>query len=352
MTTLDLDIMKQAVSQKRAMTLENINSTEKAAMSGVALDEVRAQSEVNLGRMSKQELLAIQLDYENQRFEIQNTAQQARINAMQGDPNYDPVALQKLLDQLTEIQNKHALDVAKINSNMQLDVKAKWEGIIFPIKDAFDRTINGMIQGTLTWQKAVMNTGNNVAASFIKSGIDMAAAWAAAELRKTAATEAGTSIRLLLERTGLLAASVATLFSTGVSIGAAKTEAAEVVPAEAAIAGGKAASAVADIPIVGPVLAAAAYEGIFNMIMGGMATASAAGGYDIPAGINPVTQLHQREMVLPAEHADAIRNMTGNGGGMNVTINALDGASVKRILMDNGPALAASLRAQARNFAK
>jgi lambda family phage tail tape measure protein len=42
---------------------------------------------------------------------------------------------------------------------------------------------------------------------------------------------------------------------------------------------------------------------------------SAANGFDIPAGVNPITQLHQREMVLPAEYADVIRGMAGNGGG-------------------------------------
>ena len=56
-----------------------------------------------------------------------------------------------------------------------------------------------------------------------------------------------------------------------------------------------------------------------------MAFASARDGYDIPAGVNPMTQLHEREMVLPKEQADVIRGMSGGGGGgggdMNVTIS-------------------------------
>ena len=40
---------------------------------------------------------------------------------------------------------------------------------------------------------------------------------------------------------------------------------------------------------------------------------SAAGGWDIPAGLNPMTQLHEREMILPAEHADTIRGLSGAG---------------------------------------
>jgi hypothetical protein len=40
--------------------------------------------------------------------------------------------------------------------------------------------------------------------------------------------------------------------------------------------------------------------------------AATLGGYDIPANINPVTQLHSREMVLPSHLADAIRGMASS----------------------------------------
>ncbi|WP_224982716.1 phage tail tape measure C-terminal domain-containing protein [Geomonas agri] len=36
---------------------------------------------------------------------------------------------------------------------------------------------------------------------------------------------------------------------------------------------------------------------------------SAAGGYDIPAGVNPIVQTHAKEMILPAEYAEVIRGM-------------------------------------------
>lgn len=46
-----------------------------------------------------------------------------------------------------------------------------------------------------------------------------------------------------------------------------------------------------------------------------IAEASAEGGYDIPAGKNPMTQLHEKEMVLPKAQADVIRGLAVNGGG-------------------------------------
>jgi hypothetical protein len=56
----------------------------------------------------------------------------------------------------------------------------------------------------------------------------------------------------------------------------------------------------ASIPYVGPALGAAA---------AGQAEAAcqaysvAEQGYDVPMGVNPITQLHAREMVLPANLA-------------------------------------------------
>lgn len=44
-----------------------------------------------------------------------------------------------------------------------------------------------------------------------------------------------------------------------------------------------------------------------------IAEASAEGGYDIPAGQNPLTQLHEKEMVLPKQQADVIRGLAENG---------------------------------------
>ncbi len=51
-----------------------------------------------------------------------------------------------------------------------------------------------------------------------------------------------------------------------------------------------------------------------NFAVSQFSTASAAGGYDIPSGVNPMTQLHEEEMVLPAKYANAIRDMSGGGG--------------------------------------
>ena len=117
------------------------------------------------------------------------------------------------------------------------------------------------------------------------------------------------------------------------------TETTAVVSSNAVQAASGAAASQASIPYIGPILAVAAMAAMMAAVMGlmggggggGSATTttripSAAGGWDIPAGINPLTQLHENEMVLPAEHAQTIRDMAGQGGGGDtIVINTTGG---------------------------
>ena len=129
--------------------------------------------------------------------------------------------------------------------------------------------------------------------------------------------------------------------SKGKTIANKTEETLSVVGSNATQAGSGAAAAMASIPYVGPILAVAAMGAMIASVMsligggGGESTSttttripSAAGGWDIPSGINPLTQLHENEMVLPAEHANAIREMagsSGSGGGETVIINTTGG---------------------------
>ena len=85
------------------------------------------------------------------------------------------------------------------------------------------------------------------------------------------------------------------------TIGIKTAESTAVVAANAAGAGAGAAASQASIPIVGPGLALAAMAAVFAAVMALSSRKSAARGYDIPKGLNPVTQLHEEEMVLPQQ---------------------------------------------------
>ena len=111
-------------------------------------------------------------------------------------------------------------------------------------------------------------------------------------------------------------------------------------------------SSVAAIPVTGWAMAPGVGAEAFATGMGYMGSiASAAKGWDIPAGLNPMTQLHEREMVLPAEHADTIRSMGKGGGGTQIHLNisTMDARSFKRALSDNKGGLVDVLHEAARN---
>jgi hypothetical protein len=83
--------------------------------------------------------------------------------------------------------------------------------------------------------------------------------------------------------------------------------------------------------------------------------ASAAGGFDIPAYTNPVTQLHAREMVLPAKHADVIRSLAdrgglpGGGGGGEVNVQ-VRGHSMGEFLLLHKHDLVKALKSARRDM--
>jgi hypothetical protein len=113
----------------------------------------------------------------------------------------------------------------------------------------------------------------------------------------------------------------------------------------------------AGIPYVGPALAVAAAAAMMALVMGFASMISAAGGYDIPAGINPMVQTHAEEMVLPASLSNKIRNMTdgggsvgGGGGGNTFVVQAWDSKDVSRFLRSNGHHIANALKGPARSY--
>ena len=83
---------------------------------------------------------------------------------------------------------------------------------------------------------------------------------------------------------------------------------------------------------------------------------SAAGGFDVPSGLNPVTQLHAREMVLPADLSDQVRALAGagdGGGQRKIVIQAVDSQSIERLMRNPAHAralFAAVAKHAGRNF--
>jgi hypothetical protein len=221
--------------------------------------------------------------------------------------------------------------------------KHQWETLLSGITRAIDQSVAGIINGTTTMSAAIKNILKSLVAEYIAVGVKSFVAHRASELAKTGATVQGTAQRVALEEWAAIKSVAISAWSAIKSIG--------IYAVEGAAAAFK---AIAAIPFVGPFMApaAAAAAGIAIMGFAGH-VASAEGGYDVPRGLNPMTQLHSNEMVLPSSLADKIRNMTSgesSGGGTHFHVNAIDGQSVKKFFVEHGDKIIAVVQKGARDF--
>ena len=339
----DLEIFKKAAKDRKGLTELEISDSEKSALDSLKMEEELNKRKFETGQITAAQSLAVAQDFESRKFEIMQAAQQARIEAQKLDPTQDPVALQAQKNKLLEIERQHALQVEQINTQMAKQAKDDWSKMFEPVTSAISQSINGMIAGTLTLKKAISNLLQSIIAEFVNAGVKMLANWAATELAKTSVSRMGATIRSALG-----------MAETTEAVAEKTVEGTAVVGVNAAEAASGAAAAVAPTPFIGPGLAAAAFAGTMALVLGAKSLFSASGGFDVPAGANPLTQLHANEMVLPAHIANPLRDSLsggGVGGDTHLHVHAVDSQSVERLFRDNGHLLAREMRRQARNFA-
>lgn len=325
----DLERANRAVAEaarkaaEQRMQVEYLWAQNAAAARLAVVDQAQAQArhEVDLGLKTKEELLAQEMQFELDRNAIRLQALQERL--VQIDPEKDPVAYAQTMVAIEELERQHQERMGEIRREAAIEQAAPALNAITGI----EQTMAGSMQKLMMLQTSF--------AGFMRSLWQGVMSAITGEIAKWLAQ-------------WIMAKIKAMIFGKVAALGEVARH------AGVAGAGGVASMAAAPFPLnltapaFGAAMAAAA--------MAFAPAAAAAGGYDIPAGINPVTQLHQREMVLPAHLADPLReNLTGGGSvgaaaPLVVNINAVDAASVRRLFMDHGPALADAIKAQARGF--
>jgi hypothetical protein len=231
------------------------------------------------------------------------------------------------------------------------ETRRAWDGVVDPLVHTFTSGLVKMAEGTRTFGQVLKSLGQELLNDFITKVIDpMLERWLWKELGQTAATAAGVAQRSAANTAGASEDAAVT-----------GTAALKDLMSSAAAAAGQAYKALAGIPIVGPALGAAAAGAAFAGVMAfqGMIQ-SAERGYDIPGGVNPITQLHTREMVLPAHLADRVRAMTANDnrlGDSHTTFNytahayGSDADDIERVLARHGGRVQRYVQNAARNNA-
>lgn len=226
----------------------------------------------------------------------------------------DLVRMAQLQQQRTALERSHTKELAGIHKETTLEITHNWESTFSTIARTVETSFDGVIKRTETLRDAMRNVFRGIALDYIEGKLEEAKTDAAVEIAKR-------------EAAGETAAhAVAMTAWSGLQTIASKTwEGIQWIAIEAAKAAASAWAAISAIPLVGPFLAPVAAAAALAGVLALGANISAAGGYDIPAGLNPVTQLHAQEMVLPADLANKVRGMTGGGGGdTHVHFHAID----------------------------
>ena len=328
--TLEDQLSKQSTEAK----MNQVAEWEKLDKHKFEMEKDAADQALANGQISQLQRLDLEIEFENRRYQIAYDALQERIALAQQDPTYSQTAIDKLKAQMAELGQGHEREQGKnkgkreqqrrkdapsFSEMLEDGGKNVWQ----TAQDQMGQAFSSMLSRTQTFSQAMTGFFKSTGQAFIQEMVTKPLMGMMQRMvQESAIYKSIFGVKQSMEQAGAAATVATKTAETSAVVGANATQAAS----------GAAASQAA-IPITGPTLAAAAMGAMFALVMGlvggggGSKTSttttripSAAGGWDIPAGINPLTQLHENEMVLPAEHAQTIREMAGQSGGDNSTI--------------------------------
>lgn len=328
--TLEDQLSKQSTEAK----MNQVAEWEKLDKHKLEMEKDAADQALADGRISQLERLDMEIEFENRRYQIAYDALQERIALAEQDPTYSQTAIDKLKAQMGELgqghertqaknegkrENQRRKDAPNVMEMLQDGGKNVWQQAQQQMSQAF----TAMLTRAQSFRQAMNGFFKSMGQTFIQEMVTKPLMG----LMRRMVQESVIYKMIFGTKETLETAAAAKTAATKA------TETTAVVGSNAVQAASGAAASQASIPYVGPILAVAAMAAMMAAVMGLMGGGggsqttttttripSAAGGWDIPAGINPLTQLHENEMVLPAEHAQTIREMAGQQGGSDSTI--------------------------------
>ena len=328
--TLEDQLSKQSTEAK----MNQVAEWEKLDKHKLEMEKDAADQALSEGRISQLERLDLEIEFENRRYQIAYDALQERIALAEQDPTYSQTAIDKLKAQMAELGQGHERTQAKNEGKRESQRRKDAPNVMEMLQDGgknvwqeaqqqMGQAFTAMLTRTQNFRTAMNNFFKSMGQTFIQEMVTKPLAG----IMQRMVQESAIYKMIFGTKETLETAAAAKTAATKA------TETTSVVTANATQAASGAAASQASIPYVGPILAVAAMAAIMAAVMGLMGGGggsqttttttripSAAGGWDIPAGINPLTQLHENEMVLPAEHAQTIREMAGQSGGDDSTI--------------------------------
>ncbi|WP_349913119.1 phage tail protein [Acinetobacter pittii] len=377
--------LKEFEEYKKARE-EQIDNYQQQAQRLYEIEMARIQAEYDAKKISNVRKVQLEKQLEDQLREIKRQGllerlalenEQTGVTGKQGNQNQ---ITNNISDLETDQKVADTKSMGLISDAEMKDFEAKFGGFTSRLANLWDQGIQSLMNGTLTWSNATKAVLADMGAFALQSATKELQGWLRIQAIKLArklgfvGAETAAEASGQAAQTGATIAGEATRTSVTASGGLARLglKAAEAVKgimmsAWEAMAG--AFKAMVSIPYIGPVLAVGAGAAAFGLVAGlAGKIKSARGGYDIPSGVNPVTQLHEDEMVLPSQHANTIREMgkamrsgasfgaaaaaEGGGSGPVINLGFLDTKGADRWLKKNSKAVADSLKGYRRNFGK
>lgn len=271
---LEVDILRDKAKEAQAINGIEWAAWRDAELARVALDEQTARTQVELGQATQEELIAQELRFEERRHAIKLLALQNSLATL--DPGRDAVKVAQINAQLEQLEQQHQQQLSTLRGRAMVESQAQAQGVANTMQSGFAGVLARIGTSIRGIGDLVKGMGQVVVQAFVQMLADMAAKWLVNKLMMK-------------------------LINKATALGEITTEAGK------AGAGGVASMAAAPFPLN---LGAPAFgAGMAAAAMAYLPMASAAGGYDIPAGLNPMVQTHAREMILPATLGDTVRDM-------------------------------------------
>jgi hypothetical protein len=276
--------------QQMATNKVVVEARRNAELAGIEAAEQDAQQQLATRQITVERLLEMEAQFEARRYQIRMQAlleQQATLK----NPDSDPVALAQVHAQIEALEQQHQLKLGQIKNKAALQDRQTSQSVANAAQSGLANVIASTAKGTMTMGQAMQSMLRTVVGAVIDMG-------------------AKTASEFLMNM--VLAKSASKLTAVGQ------------ISANAGVAGAAATASAAAIPFYGWAMAPEAGLAASAAAMSFMPLASARNGFDIPAGLNPITQLHEKEMVLPAAQADVVRGLADGDGGSGHTINYHD----------------------------
>jgi len=280
-TSIEAEILaakKKLHAEELALDEESAKQRERMGLEEIQIKKAALADELAAGEITKEQELAETRKLEQQRFQIEAQGLRERLALVQADR----VQRLKVMDEIALAEKKHDAELLKIDKQADRERMKLWNDFFKSLQSGFQGVIKNFLDGTATLAQTIQGLFKSIVDAVINEIARMAAEWAAQHLAMWA-------IKKLT------------------SLGIIKASAGEAMAAGTASFAGAPWPVDLGAPAFGIAMGAAAESA--------SASVAAAGGYDVPAGVTPVTKLHPKEMVLPAHLANAVRSMAAAGTG-------------------------------------